>query len=327
MEECNYASMSYLISAIIPIYQSEPFLEHCCRSLFEQTLTEIEYLFIIDGYSEVAEVIINRLLLDYPRRRGGVRVIRHEQNMGISHCRQEGNDLAKGKYLFHCDSDDWMEPEALQLLIEKAETSQADMVFFDYARHYDNNRMVVCKSNGVLQGQIPTMDAPLHNKLILAELVRNHHLHFPLDINWGEDLCLSLLCQMVARRIAYLPKCLYHQLMHTQSFTAQINKDKYMQLVACPRFIESELQRLGREMSELDLMRMKFEVKEYFLIHPQIRDLKQWIHFYPECHPHIWQFTDVPLYLKCVASLVVYHMDWMADWLLQCRDKYNSFRL
>lgn len=314
------------LSVIIPIYRSELYLERCCQSLFEQSLEEIEYLFIIDGHSDEAEAIIDRVSDEYPNRKKGVRIIRHEQNQGISVCRQEGHDLVTGKYIFHCDSDDWVEPDALQLLVEKAEEEQADIVFFDYVRHY-GEKGVRYRAEQVLDGVIQTIDAPLHNKLIRTDLIRMHQLRFPEGINWGEDLCMSVLCQMLSEKIVYLPQCLYHRSMHDQSFTAQVSKDKYMQLVACPHYIETELllRGLADQYKQL-LMQMKFEMKEYLLIKPQLRDFELWKSLYPECHSSIWQYTSVPVYLKGVASMVCGRLSWLAYLLLLCRDQINRVR-
>lgn len=200
------------------------------------------------------------------------------------------------------------------------------MVFFDYTRHYEA-REVRYRPEGVMQGGIPTIDAPLHNKLLRTDLIKKNHLRFPIGINWGEDLCISVLGQILADKIAYLPQNLYHQNMHKQSFTAQVCKEKYMQLVACPRYIEEELLKRGLDGKYVDLlMRMKFETKEYFLIKPQMRDIRQWEALYSECHPYIWQFDNVPLYLKCVASMITHSMGWLALLLLLCRDGVNRLR-
>lgn len=315
-----------MISVIVPIYHSEPYLERCCRSLFAQTLADVDYIFILDGPSDEAVAIINRVVEDYPLRREGLRFIVHDQNRGISFSRQEGHDLVTGKYIFHCDSDDWMEPDALQLLVEKAEEEQADVVFFDYMRHYEKQE-IRYRAEKVLDGVIPTIDAPLHNKLIRTDLIKKQQLRFPEGINWGEDLCMSVMCQILADKISYLPRCLYHRSMHDQSFTAQVNKEKYMQLVACPQYIENELQRRGlAEKYKRLLMQMKFEMKEYFLIQPQMRDIKLWKSIYPECHAYIWQYPGVPIYLECVASLIIWHLCFAANLLLLCRDQINRVR-
>lgn len=314
------------VSVIVPIYHSEAYLERCCRSLMSQTLDSIEYLFIIDGPSSEARQIVERVFSENAQRLLQIQIIEHPENLGISVSRQEGHDRANGEYIYHCDSDDWMEFDALHNLLEKAETENADLVFFDYVRHYAD-RQVVYSSESVLQGKINTIDAPLHNKLIRRQLIKEHALRFPKDINWGEDLFLSVLCQILAKKIAYLPQSLYHQMMHPQSYTSMIDRNKYLQLVQCPHYLTSELKKieLDRQYEPL-LLKMKFEVKEYFLIERSLRDIHLWKSLYPETHPFVWHFTEVPLYLRLVSWLITHQMSWFAEALLSLRDQINKFR-
>jgi len=316
------------ISVIVPVYHSERYLERCCRSLFSQTLDDFECLFILDGPSPEAERIISEVQSEYDSRRIDVHIIRHAENKGISYSRQEGHDNARGEYLFHCDSDDWLESDALTQTYELACKEKADLVFFDYIRHYESNGKSIVYSSGYVEnGAISTMDGTLCNKLIRRELISSNAIRFPNGINWGEDLCMSVLSQIVAKKIAYLAQIFYHYCMHSNSFTTAPTKDKYLQLLACPQFIEKELQerQLTDRYSSM-LLQMKFEVKEYLLIHPALRDIQQWIVTYPECHPFIWHFPSVPIYLKGVSWLAANHLSWFANVLLSCRDLIHRLR-
>lgn len=316
------------VSVIVPIYHSEPYLERCCRSIFSQTLDNIECLFVIDGYSSSAETIIAEVLNDYPLRKDQIRILRHEYNLGTSFSRQEGHEQAKGEFLYHCDSDDWLEPEALTTVYYKAKSEHADLVFFDYVRHYDNtNKEVVYRSAHVEQGIISTMDGTLCNKLISKQLLTTHNLRFPVGINWGEDLCMSVLLQILAPKIFYLPKVLYHYCLHKESFTTSIDEQKYQQLASCPQYLEQELdKRQLLDRYSLLLLQMKFEVKEYYLIHPSLRSVQKWLSIYPECHSFIWQYSSVPFYLKTVSWLAANHMQRFADFLLDCRSLFHRIR-
>lgn len=316
------------VSVIVPIYHSEPYLERCCRSLFSQTLDDIECLFIIDGYSSSAETIIAEVLADYSKRKDQIRILRHEKNLGTSFSRQEGHDQAMGEFLYHCDSDDWLEPEALETVYDKAKSEHADLVFFDYVRHYeDTSQEIVYRSAHVEQGIISTMDGTLCNKLIRKQLLASHNLRFPVGINWGEDLCMSVLLQLLASKIIYLPKVLYHYCLHKESFTTSIDEQKYLQLVSCPQYLEQEFakRQLHDRYSSL-LLQMKFEVKEYYLIHPSLRNIQKWLTIYPECHSAIWQYQSVPFYLKTVSWFAVNHLQWAAEFLLHCRALIYSIR-
>lgn len=317
-----------LISVIVPIYHSEAYLERCCKSIFGQTYDALEILLIVDGPSEEAEKIISRVLEEYTHRKNQVRLILHNENKGISYCRQEGFDLSLGEYLYYCDSDDWLELDAFDVLCRTASEQQADLVYFDYIRHYDHgNKAAVYSSSSFDHGIVNTADGTLQNKLIHRELIADNAIRFPIGINWGEDLCVSILLQIMATRISYVPKVFYHYYIHEGSITTDVTFEKYEQLVACPRFIEKELRQRGK-LNDYAMMVLqhKFESKVYYLIHPKIRNLSRWLSIYPECHSHIWHFSGIPFYLKSVSWMVIHRMPTMALCCLRLRDLYHHLR-
>lgn len=325
----GFSLMHPKVSVIVPIYHSEKYLERCCRSLFEQTLDEIEFLLILDGTSDEADLIIERLGKEYPHRKEWITIIRHSQNQGVSCCRQEGIERSRGDYLFFCDSDDWMESVALASLYNLAVSDNNDLVYADYVRHYEQTgKEVYYSSSHVTQGVISSMDGTLFNKLIRRELISENHLSFPTAINWGEDLCMSVMLQILARKICYLPQCFYHYCMHPSSLTTSLALEKYQQLVSCPLYVEEELKKRGlADQYAMLLMQMKFEVKEYYLIQKPLRDIQTWKRTYPECHTFIWKYRGVPSYLKVAASLACSSLTIPFSWIiLQCRDIYVWLR-
>lgn len=97
------------VSVIIPVYNVEKYIEHCARSLMEQTLMDIEYIFVDDCTPDHSMEILQRVLTDYPERLESIRIIHHTQNSGLATVRNTGLQIAQGEYIIHCDSDDWVE--------------------------------------------------------------------------------------------------------------------------------------------------------------------------------------------------------------------------
>ncbi len=97
------------VSVIIPVYGVEKYIERCARSLFEQTLDDIEYLFIDDCTPDKSIEMLKQVLEDYPHRKPQVVIHRMEQNSGQAAVRKWGMQNAIGDYVIHCDSDDWVE--------------------------------------------------------------------------------------------------------------------------------------------------------------------------------------------------------------------------
>ena len=97
------------VSVIIPVYGVEKYIERCARSLFEQTLDDIEYLFIDDCTPDRSVEILKQVLDEYPHRKNQVIIHRMEKNSGQAAVRKWGMLNVAGEYVIHCDSDDWVD--------------------------------------------------------------------------------------------------------------------------------------------------------------------------------------------------------------------------
>lgn len=114
------------ISIIIPVFNTEKYVKEAVESIMDQTLREIEIIIINDGSTDNSlEVVKELALLD-------ARILVHSQeNQGASIARNKGLSLASGKYLYFMDSDDCLEPLALETCYEICEKENLDFAFFD----------------------------------------------------------------------------------------------------------------------------------------------------------------------------------------------------
>lgn len=115
-----------LISVIIPVYNVEEYLRECVDSVINQTYKNIEILLIDDGSTDSS----GRICDEYAAKDERIRVI-HQENAGPSKTRNTGLDNAGGKFIYFVDSDDYIESNTLELLVNTAEANGADLVFFD----------------------------------------------------------------------------------------------------------------------------------------------------------------------------------------------------
>ena len=189
-------SMAPQVSVIIPVYNASEFIRRCCDTLFGQTLQSIEYIFVDDGSSDESLSIINQVLDKYPSRRNQVVFVSYLDNRGVGVARNAGIRRATGEYIIHCDSDDWVEFDLYEKLYYRAKATNADVVtcgFYvdavDGTRTSETPPLVVVDS---LSFSISPQTGALWTKLIRRGFLEEYHLEVPLDINWGEDLCLSL---------------------------------------------------------------------------------------------------------------------------------------
>lgn len=121
---------------IIPVYNVGKFIERCVRSLMEQTMDNVEYIFVDDASPDNSIQILQKVIADYPNRRDNVRILTHAENKGLPAARNTGLAVATGEYIFHCDSDDFVEKDLLSTLYETARNENADIVWSDYYISY-----------------------------------------------------------------------------------------------------------------------------------------------------------------------------------------------
>ena len=116
-----------LVSIGIPIYNVELFIEKCLMSVFNQTYKNLEILTIDDCGQDKSMDIVYYLQNNNPRGHQ-IKVIKHDINKGLGEARNTAIDNATGKYLFFLDSDDFIEPETIEIMVKEAEKHHTDAV-------------------------------------------------------------------------------------------------------------------------------------------------------------------------------------------------------
>lgn len=100
--------MAPLISIVVPVYNTAEYIEQCVRSILLQDFTLLELVLVDDGSTDGSSGLCDEFATADER----VKVI-HQENSGVSVARNRGFDVAIGRYIWFCDSDDWIEPGAL----------------------------------------------------------------------------------------------------------------------------------------------------------------------------------------------------------------------
>ncbi|MCS2388759.1 glycosyltransferase family 2 protein [Bacteroides thetaiotaomicron] len=136
-----------LVSVIVPIYGVEPYIEKCARSLFEQSLENMEFIFVNDCTPDKSVEILRQVIEDYPRRYLQIQIIEHEENRGLAMARNSGLLIAKGEYIIHCDSDDWVELDMYEEMYEKALEKMRISSFVIIMQNILINGFIIFKEN------------------------------------------------------------------------------------------------------------------------------------------------------------------------------------
>lgn len=99
------------ISVIVPVYKAEQYLDRCVKSILEQTYPDFELILVDDGSPDGSPILCDK----WAEKDSRVHVI-HKKNGGASSARNAGLAIAKGKWVFFSDSDDWIDNKALETL-------------------------------------------------------------------------------------------------------------------------------------------------------------------------------------------------------------------
>lgn len=115
------------ISVIIPVYNVSLYLKQCLNSVLEQSYTDFEVICIEDCSTDDSL----KILEEYSKSDERLLIIRNKENKGPSLARNRGLEMAKGEYIYFLDADDWIMPNAFEIMTGKAEQYNADVVLFD----------------------------------------------------------------------------------------------------------------------------------------------------------------------------------------------------
>lgn len=220
------------VSVIVPIYGVEQFIERCARSLFEQTLDDIEYLFVNDCTKDRSIEILHNVLKEYPHRAIQTKIIDMPQNSGLPAVRKCGIEQAVGEYVIHCDSDDWVEKDMYQIMYEKAKSEDLDIVWCDYYRSDAIDHKYMSMENNK---NLRLMQGPVWNKLVKRSLYTENDIIYP-TANKAEDGALMTQLSFWGKKRGYIAKPLYYYYINPDSICGQISEE------ACLKKLNQEIE-------------------------------------------------------------------------------------
>ena len=126
----------HILSIIVPIYGVEKYIAQFAHSLLGQTYTDVQFIFVNDGTKdqsvEILEAIIER---QYSYLRPNILII-NKENEGLPKARETGLAHATGEYILFADSDDWLELDAVETVVNCIKETQADLIYFDLVKEY-----------------------------------------------------------------------------------------------------------------------------------------------------------------------------------------------
>jgi glycosyltransferase involved in cell wall biosynthesis len=212
--------MSTKVSIIVPIYNVEQYIAQCAHSLFKQTYQNIEFIFVDDASHDNSMLVLKKIIEEYNERKEQIILIRNEKNSGSSLARKIGLEKSTGDYIIGADSDDWLKPDMVEKMINKAVSDDLDVVWCDY---FENNKYIkACPKTmdkiEILKGLLGFgLSAYLWNKLVKRGIYINE-IYFPKAMQ-NEDVVIFIQILFNAKKFGFLNEAFYHYRTNVNSIT------------------------------------------------------------------------------------------------------------
>ena len=206
----------YLISILVPVYGVEDYIERCARSLFEQTYQNLEFIFVDDCTPDRSIDILETTIKDYPNRLSQLRIIRHNKRKGIAATRNTAINAANGLFICHIDSDDFMEVDAIRLMAEEQQKSQADIItagvhVISKKKDYNIRQSPIKNKEQLLFSILnPNFEHTIWGRLIRLSLYKDYGIMNKEGCNQGEEWWVIPRLIYYSQRVSCTNQVLYH---------------------------------------------------------------------------------------------------------------------
>lgn len=218
------------ISIVIPAYNVEKYIKRTIESAINQTLKTIEIIIVNDGSTDKTLDIIHNLAIKDKRI-----IVINKKNGGLSSARNAGIKIAKGKYIYNLDGDDWIEPECLEDCFNFAEEKKLDIVTFGYCIDYDNGKKIeylekyenyeIIDSKKFLEEILTSKNiSSVWTRIFKRSLYIDNKIKHPLRDSIGEDIVTLPKLVYNSNKIGNISKTYYHYICNPKSLSRKYRK-------------------------------------------------------------------------------------------------------
>lgn len=226
-------NFNFKVSVLVPVYNVSNYIERCAKSLFDQTFSDIEYVFVNDATSDDSIDILKTVIDKYPASlKERVFIFNHAENRGLAATRITALENCRGQYVLNVDSDDYIELDMIEKMYNKAVEENADIVvsdifieniqgshiFTDYLSNDSDMHFFDMLKN---ERSSPS----LCNKLIKTTLYKREECRVPIGLNYLEDRFVSIRLYYYANKIVKVNQPFYHYVQYNPTSITR-NKTK-----------------------------------------------------------------------------------------------------
>ncbi|MBO4707169.1 MAG: glycosyltransferase family 2 protein [Elusimicrobiaceae bacterium] len=218
------------ISIIVPVYNVEQYISECIESLINQTLKDIEIIFVDDCGTDNSLNIVN----DFAKRDKRIIILRLKNNSGVSACRNAGIKHAHAPYIMFCDSDDFYSPTMCEEMLNAIENSGADIAMCGTNIIYETDeklklgddeyyRVKYEGTHEVTNDIVNNSDVSAWNKICKKEFFDKYNIQYPFGLRY-EDAYFFRIYMLWAKKITFINKKLHNYRRRTGSIMNQTFK-------------------------------------------------------------------------------------------------------
>ena len=284
------------ISIIIPVYNSEKYIEKCLNSILKQKYTNYEIIIVNDGSKDNSQVIIDEFVNNYPEK---IKAFLQE-NKGVSVTRNEAILKATGDYIMFVDNDDFLDDDYLETYINEVETNDYDIVLGGYKRVTNEKILKKVILNDDEWAKFVVM-APWAKLYKTSFLVENNTVF--LKNNIGEDVYFNLKAVLMTDKIKIINYAGYNWFFNTESVSN--TNQKNIKNLSVYNLLNNCYEMLKKE----NLIDNNYNITQYFFVRYIIwlllfstkglnyKDLKKEYN-----NLFLWLFQRFPKYKKIKVS-------------------------
>ena len=223
------------VSIIVPVYNAERYIDKCIQSIINQTYKNIEIILVDDGSTDNSNIICKQ----YEKIHDNLKLISTE-NRGVSCARNTGIESSSGKYIMFVDSDDYIDNDMIEKMLQKVEENNYDLCICNYVKEYIDKQIniecfgkdqvlnneeinhliidIIERSDNQKEHLLAGVRGPCC-KLYSKEIIDKYDIRFNNELIIGEDFIFNLDYLAKCSSVSIINKYYYHYVTNMNSAT------------------------------------------------------------------------------------------------------------
>lgn len=298
------------ISVIVPFHNAETTIERVLTSLRGQTFDSFEVIMVNDGSTDLTVEVVKDFMALNTEFAPKISIVTYNFRRGSEEARRLGLNEAAGRFVAHCDADDYVDSDWLENMYNGAMSHRADIAIAPLISETPQGKFRIIRNDHLSEGlnamTINTVNFSLCNKLISRDFIERHSLGYLPGVERWEDLGLLTQIYAYEPKIAVVEKPSYHYINDPDNKSLSKSKrelllrDHLMMALLIEQWLE-ERQIIGKYGPYLDYLKFVSKIKH---LRGKGKNVKLWLETFPEVNMKIMSMKRVPLLVRLMTAAV-----------------------